>query len=189
MRFLPLRRRLLLAAACCAAPAANAATDGRDITERLLADRRALWLRREREDTRATYWTAGNGFDRNQYYRLCWALRDQQANRVFPMNFALLDQLAALQAWLAHNGVDAPLQIHSGYRTRATNRRTEGAALASQHLVGKAADITVPGVTNLRLAGMASLLRRGGTGFYPGRHFVHVDTGTDRVWITPPKAG
>jgi uncharacterized protein YcbK (DUF882 family) len=47
----------------------------------------------------------------------------------------------------------------------------------------------VPGVKNVRLAGMASVLGRGGTGFYPGRNFVHIDTGEERIWITPPKAG
>ena len=83
----------------------------------------------------------------------------------------------------------SPLQIHSGYRTRATNGKLEGAALNSRHLVGKAADITVPGVSNVRLAGMASLLGMGGTGLYPGRGFVHVDTGDERIWISRPKAG
>lgn len=151
----------------------------------LLAERRELWLVRDRVHTRATWWTAERGYDREQYMTLCWALRDVQANRVFPMDRRLLDQLAALQAWLRRNGIVAPLEIRSGYRTRATNRRTEGAALASRHLVGQAADITVRGVSNLRLAGMASLLGHGGTGFYPGRNFVHVDIGDARIWIKP----
>jgi uncharacterized protein YcbK (DUF882 family) len=105
------------------------------------------------------------------------------------MDHRLLDVLAGVQAWLARSGVDAPLEIHSGYRTHATNQRLEGAALNSRHKLGKAADITVPGVTNLKLAGMASVLGKGGTGFYPGRKFVHVDTGDERIWVTPPKAG
>ena len=157
-----------------------------DLRSSLLAQRRELWLVRDRVHTRATWWTAEQGYDRSQYFALCWALRDVQANRVFPMDRRLLDQLAALQGWLAQNGIVRPLEVRSGYRTRATNNRTEGAALASRHLVGQAADITVDGVANLRLAGMASLLGHGGTGFYPGRHFVHVDTGDERVWVTPP---
>jgi uncharacterized protein YcbK (DUF882 family) len=183
--FSPPRRRLLLAAACGIVSASASATPpADDLRSRLLATSRSLWLVRGKEETRATWWTAERGFDRDQYLALCWALRDVQANRVFPMDRRLLDQLAALQAWLARNGIGAPLEIRSGYRTRATNGRTEGAALASRHLVGQAADITVAGVTNLKLAGMASVLGAGGTGFYPGRHFVHVDTGNERVWIT-----
>ena len=46
----------------------------------------------------------------------------------------------------------------------------------------------LPGVKNVKLAGMASVLGRGGTGLYPGRNFVHIDTGDERVWVSPPKA-
>ena len=49
--------------------------------------------------------------------------------------------------------------------------------------MGRAVDISVSGISNVKLAGMASLLGRGGTGFYPGRSFVHVDTGDERIWI------
>jgi uncharacterized protein YcbK (DUF882 family) len=73
--------------------------------------------------------------------------------------------------------------VHSGYRSPATNRRTEGAARDSKHVVGKAADISVPGLSNVKLAGMSQSLGMGGTGFYVGRGFVHVDTGDERLWI------
>jgi uncharacterized protein YcbK (DUF882 family) len=149
----------------------------------LLAERRSLWLVRGRDEFQHTYWTAERGFDREQYLQVCWALRDVQAARVFPMDQGLLDILAGTQAWLALNGVKAPLEIRSGFRTRSTNRRLEGAALNSRHLVGRAADITVPGVSNVKLAGIASVLGRGGTGLYPGRNFVHVDSGDERLWI------
>jgi uncharacterized protein YcbK (DUF882 family) len=191
--FLLWRRRLLIAAGCaCVIPARAAParpTGGSEVLKELLAERRTLWLVRGKDEIEATYWTAQRGYDREQYLQLCWALRDLQADRVFPMDHGLLDVLAGVQVWLARTGVRAPLEIHSGYRTRTTNQKLEGAALASRHLLGKAADITVPGVKNLRLAQMASVLGRGGTGFYPGRNFVHVDTGDERVWVTPPKAG
>ncbi len=135
----------------------------------------------------ATYWSADAGYNRDEYLNICWALRDMQADRVFPMNHALLDVLCGLQTWLARNGVNAPLRIHSGYRTPKTNKRTEGAALDSRHVVGRAVDISVTGVSNLKLAGMASALGRGGTGLYPGRNFVHVDTGDERIWIDRPR--
>jgi uncharacterized protein YcbK (DUF882 family) len=106
---------------------------------------------------------------------------------VFPINHHLLDVLCGVQTWLSRIGVLAPLRIHSGFRTAKTNQRTEGAVLDSRHIVGRAADISVAGVSNLRLAGMASVLGKGGTGLYPGRNFVHVDTGDERIWVDPPR--
>jgi len=149
----------------------------------LLKDKRTLWLRRGNEELRATYWTASGGRNQDEYLQLCWILRDMQADRVFAMDRSLLDTLAGIQAWLRHSGVDAPIELHSGYRTRRTNNKTEGAALNSRHVVGQAADISVPGVSSVNLAAISSVLGRGGTGFYVGRGFVHVDTGNERVWI------
>jgi len=184
------RRRLLIAAGAsiCTSAAATSAppSDSNERLRGLLADRRSLWIVRGQEELRATYWTSKSGYDRDQYLNVCWALRDLQANRVFPIDHGLLDVLVGLQTWLARNGIEAPLTIHSGYRTQKTNKRTEGAALDSRHLVGRAADISVHGVSNVKLAGMASVLSRGGTGLYPGRSFVHVDTGDERIWIDRP---
>ncbi|MGZ9075770.1 MAG: YcbK family protein [Burkholderiaceae bacterium] len=182
------RRRLVLAAggSFCAAVVADssvAADTPEDRLRELLTDRRSLKLLRGGEQLEATYWTAAGGYNRDEYLSICWLLRDEQADRVFPMNHGLLDVLCGVQTWLARSGVDAPLRIHSGYRSPKTNRRTEGAALNSRHTVGRAVDISVSGVSNVRLAGMASLLGRGGTGLYPGRSFVHVDTGHERIWI------
>ena len=189
--FPEVRRQLLLAVAGIfglAASGADAAPDPtpEDRLRALLSERRTLRLVRGDERIEATYWSADAGYNRDEYLNVCWALRDLQADRVFPMNHGLLDVLCGLQAWLARSGVDAPLRIHSGYRTPKTNKLTEGAALDSRHIVGRAVDISVAGVSNLKLAGMASVLGRGGTGLYPGRNFVHVDTGDERIWIDRP---
>jgi uncharacterized protein YcbK (DUF882 family) len=187
------RRRLLLAAGggfCAAGMAdANAAAGEtpEDRLRELLSDRRSLRLLRGHEQLEATYWTAGAGYNRDEYLNICWMMRDVQANRVIPMDHGLLAVLCGVQTWLARTSVDAPLRIHSGYRTPKTNKLTEGAVLNSRHLVGRAVDISVAGVSNVRLAGMASLLGHGGTGFYPGRNFVHVDTGDERIWIDRPR--
>lgn len=185
------RRRLLLAVAggfCTAVADTNAAADTpEDRLRALLSDRRSLRLLRGDEQLEATYWTADAGYNRDEYWNICWLMRDSKADRVFPINHGLLDVLCGVQAWLTRTGVDAPLRIHSGYRTPKTNKLTEGAALDSRHIVGRAADISVPGVSNVKLAGMASVLGRGGTGLYPGRNFVHVDTGDERIWIDRPR--
>jgi uncharacterized protein YcbK (DUF882 family) len=73
--------------------------------------------------------------------------------------------------------------IHSGYRTEQTNRNLEGAARRSQHLLGRAADITLPGLPATYVGRLAAHYAAGGVGFYPSRDFIHVDTGQRRFWV------
>lgn len=75
-----------------------------------------------------------------------------------------------------------PVTITSGYRTPAHNA-VVGGAKSSQHLLGRAADIRVPGVSVEDVAAYAESLMPdwGGVGRYPvkaGRAtgWVHVDT-------------
>lgn len=71
-----------------------------------------------------------------------------------------------------------PVKVLSGYRTPAYNRSVGGARY-SQHLLAKAADITVKSKTPKQLAAIVERLiaqgklKFGGLGVYPG--FVHVD--------------
>ena len=189
-------RRRLLGCACCAAgsllvpslarAAGAPATAPGSIDNwraRLLKGERSLWLVRGEDQLRSTYWTPDSGYDGEAYKEICWLLRDVQANKSFAMSPRLLDVLCGLQNWLAFNGQRQPIHVSSGYRTFSTNWRTEGSALNSRHLNGQAADITVPGVSLARLAGMASLFGVGGVGMYLNQNFVHVDTGNERIWI------
>lgn len=72
--------------------------------------------------------------------------------------------------------IDRPIRITSGIRCPKHNRAV-GGGRSSWHLVGRAADITVPGLTTeeLLVAVKASRLFTG-IGYYPKRQFVHVDT-------------
>jgi uncharacterized protein YcbK (DUF882 family) len=65
---------------------------------------------------------------------------------------------------------------------RAKGGEHTGVASQSQHMLGKATDIMVPGVTLDRLHGAALALGGGGVGYYPRDGFVHVDTGRVRHW-------
>lgn len=163
--------------------ASSTARPVEDWRPRLLQGPRSLWLVRGETQIRSTYWTPESGYDGDAYKEICWLLRDVQANKSFAMSLRLLDVLCGLQNWLAFNGVRQPILVNSGYRTFATNWRTEGAALNSRHVLGKAADIVVPGVPLARLAGMASVFGKGGVGMYLNQGFVHVDTGEERIWI------
>jgi len=170
-----------------AAPARGSTSAGATVAPswqaRLLRGARTLWLVRGEAEIRSTYWSPENGYDGEAYQEICWLMRDIQANKSFPISPRLLDVLCGLQNWLASSGVTGPIHVNSGYRTFATNIRTEGSAMNSRHLIGRAADIRVPGVTLSRLAGMASLFGKGGVGMYLNKRFVHVDTGDERIWI------
>jgi uncharacterized protein YcbK (DUF882 family) len=80
------------------------------------------------------------------------------------------------------------IDIVCGYRTPWSNNflRTRsvstGVAEHSQHMLGKAIDIRVPGVRTVTLRNAALALHAGGVGFYPVSQFVHVDVGPVRTW-------
>ena len=84
------------------------------------------------------------------------------------------------------NGV---IDIVCGYRTPESNAflrqgtAASGVAEHSQHMVAKAIDIRVPGVSTARLRDAALALEAGGVGYYPVSQFVHVDVGPVRTVV------
>ena len=80
------------------------------------------------------------------------------------------------------------IDVVCGYRTPWSNNflRTRsastGVAQHSQHMLAKAIDIRVPGVTTSQLRDVAMSLGAGGVGYYPISQFVHVDVGPVRHW-------
>lgn len=77
---------------------------------------------------------------------------------------------------------DAPVVIHSGYRTPQYNANVGGVA-HSQHCYGTAADISVKGQTPAAVAAYARQLMPdwGGVGVYAGQGFTHVDVRETRA--------
>jgi uncharacterized protein YcbK (DUF882 family) len=108
-------------------------------------------------------------------------LRDHHANKVGPVHVDTLDFLADVMAAIGVAGAT----VLSAYRTPATNAMLAtyivGVAEKSQHLLGRALDVTFDG--NLAQARTAALkLARGGVGWYPASNFIHLDTGPLRSW-------
>jgi uncharacterized protein YcbK (DUF882 family) len=145
------------------------------------AGERWIWTRNNAGEEVAVAYRNGPDYNGAALGRLRHLMRDMHVGVEGPLPPTLIDILSVLQEqW----GYSRPLLVHSGYRTPATNAGLEGAAPASLHLRGLAADVTVPGmpVGHLGLAAWTLSRRLGfmGIGLYPG--FVHIDIGPLRAW-------
>ncbi len=71
-----------------------------------------------------------------------------------------------------------PIKVNSGYRCAKHNKAVGGAS-HSQHLVGRAADIVIAGLTlneMVELAERIDVFHNGGIGVYLQAGFIHVDS-------------
>ncbi len=121
--------------------------------------------------------------------RLNYFLRDHRTDAVSSYDPKEFDVLHSLMASLGRR--DGVIDIVCGYRSPWSNNflRTRGAggistgvAEHSQHMLAKAIDIRVPGVSTVALRNAALALHAGGVGYYPVSQFVHVDVGPVRTW-------
>jgi uncharacterized protein YcbK (DUF882 family) len=110
-------------------------------------------------------------------------LRDFRTETVFPIDPGVLDRLHAVQAM---TGGHEPFEVISGYRSPATNaalrRASHGVAEHSLHMQGRAIDVRLSGFPTAHLALLGRAQMGGGTGYYRVSDFVHLDTGTVRMW-------
>ena len=117
--------------------------------------------------------------------KLNWFLRDWRRNEPTNMDPEVIDLVWQIHAEL---GSRVPIRVISGYRSPTTNnllRKTRGGqAKRSQHLLGKAMDVSFPDIPVRRLRYSALLREQGGVGYYPtsATPFVHIDTGRVRHW-------
>jgi len=134
------------------------------------------------ETLTTTYWENGR-YIPGELERVNYILRDFRANEVKPIDPALLDLLTRIHYRL---GTNEPFQVISGYRSPLTNAmlhaNSEGVAVHSLHIDGRAIDICVPDRSLGQLRGAAIAQQSGGVGYYPKSNFVHVDTGRIRFW-------
>ena len=108
-------------------------------------------------------------------------LRDFHCGETIDYDVGVIDFLADVMD--AVGATEAT--VLSAYRTRATNemlaRTTFGVADNSQHIYGRALDIYVPARLDVAME-TARAMQRGGVGWYPSSHFIHLDTGPVRNW-------
>jgi uncharacterized protein YcbK (DUF882 family) len=136
------------------------------------------------EDITITFKRDGR-YDDAALEKLNWFLRDWRKAEQTKMDPHLIDLVWEVQR---EAGNKAPIWVVCGYRSPQTNamlrHRSAGVARFSQHMLGRAMDFYIPGVDLEHLREIGLRLARGGVGFYPtsGSPFVHMDTGSVRMW-------
>ncbi len=135
-----------------------------------------------RESLEVAFWADGDyipsGLDKLDQFMRDW--RKNQVIDIDPDLYMLLHEI--------YDEVDAESPIHliSGHRSQKTNDALRAigrnTAKKSQHVLGKAADIKIPGIPIKKLRNEALEMKEGGVGYYPKDGFIHVDTGRVRQW-------
>lgn len=173
---------LLSAAAWCTATAYRAAALGETRTL-------SMYNIHTKENLTVTFKRDGK-YDDAALKQLNHFMRDWRADKETNMDPALIDLIWTLHKQLGSNEA---VNLICGHRTAQTNesmrKKGGGQAKRSQHILGKAADITFPDVPVKVLRNSALIQEHGGVGYYPtsGIPFVHVDTGNVRMWPRIPR--
>lgn len=135
-------------------------------------------LRLYNQNTRENYdiqLFIGSEWNPNALILCDWLMRDHRQQQMVNCDRKLYATLYVIQRYFSQQG---RINIHSGFRTEATNNllreKGYGAAPNSQHLLAKAVDFSIPGVDLKQVARAAWNLKLGGIGLYDS--FVHVDT-------------
>jgi uncharacterized protein YcbK (DUF882 family) len=109
----------------------------------------------------------------------------KDGSKTITIDYELIEKLQQLR-----DKIGKPVSITSGYRSVAYNKECGGIP-TSNHLLGKAADIKVSGLSPLELAKAADRIGFKGIGVYPT--FTHVDVcgsvSGDKIYWVKDKAG
>jgi len=107
--------------------------------------------------------------------------RDHHSGVAVPMDIGVIDFLSDV----LHAVGATAATVLSAYRTPETNailaRTNFGVAEHSLHMYARAIDFTIGSALAEAMAA-ARAMRRGGVGWYPHSHFIHVDSGRVRNW-------
>jgi uncharacterized protein YcbK (DUF882 family) len=134
------------------------------------------------ESIQATFRVNGS-YDPAVLAQLNHFLRDWRNNDEIRMDPRLFDVV-----WEVYRtaGATQPIMIVSAYRSPATNAmlraRSHAVAEYSQHILGRAMDTTMPGMSMEQIREIGMRLQRGGVGYYGRENFVHLDVGNVRYW-------
>jgi len=159
---------------------------GKAFAAGLQTERRIAFRNIHTNETFDARFFGANGWDKQGLAELNHGLRDWRNNDTTQMDPELMLLLSQIRDKL-DVAPQTKIDLISGYRSPATNNGLRasghsGVASKSQHMLGKATDIHMPGVALDRLHMAAMSMQAGGVGYYPKDGFVHVDTGRVRHW-------
>lgn len=144
-----------------------------------------LYHTHTKEVIEATYKVDGR-YDTAVLQQLNWFLRDWRRDEPTTMDPRLFD--VVWEVYRAAGAGREPVTVMSAYRSPETNamlrRRSRAVAEYSQHMLGKAMDTSMPGMSMEQIREIGMKAQRGGVGYYPtaGTPFVHLDVGSVRSW-------
>ena len=152
-------------------------------------DTRTIFLyHAHRKDAIAATFRVNGYYDPETLAKLNWFLRDWRNDEETKMDPRLFDVIWEVYRSAERMGPDDPIVVMSAYRCPATNamlrRRSRSVAEHSQHMLGKAMDTSIPGMSMEKIREIGMRMQRGGVGYYPnaGTPFVHLDVGGVRHW-------
>ncbi len=150
-------------------------------------DTRTIFLyHAHRKDSIAVTFRVNGHYDGAALKQLNWFLRDWRNDEETNMDPRLFDVLWEAYRGAGRMGPNDPVTVLSAYRCPATNamlrRRSHRVAEHSQHMLGKAMDTSISGLSMEKLREIGMRMQRGGVGYYPSLNFVHLDVGGVRHW-------
>ena len=135
------------------------------------------------ERLRVRYRDDAGNYDLTALDEVNHILRCHHTDEVAAIDVRMLEHVNLVQKAVGNAG---EIHVISGYRSPEYNaqlvKRSRRVARHSLHVEGQALDFYIPGVTPRELRYAALKLQYGGVGYYPRKHFIHLDCGPFRTW-------
>ena len=119
-----------------------------------------------------------------EVFKLNHFLKDWRTNEIKKFDAIVLNDFLKICSLCSGKSDALKVSVHSGFRSKETNeylrRKSHKVARNSMHILGKAIDFSIPGMSAQHLTKIVKANTKGGVGSYPT--FVHLDSGPQRSW-------
>ena len=119
-----------------------------------------------------------------EVFKLNHFLKDWRTNEIKKFDAIVLNDFLKICSLCSGRSGALKVSVHSGFRSKETNeylrRKSHKVARNSMHILGKAIDFSIPGMSAQHLTKIVKANTKGGVGSYPT--FVHLDSGPQRSW-------
>ena len=119
-----------------------------------------------------------------EVFKLNHFLKDWRTNEIKKFDAIVLNDFLKICSLCSGKSDALKVSVHSGFRSKETNeylgQKSHKVARNSMHILGKAIDFSIPGMSAQHLTKIVKANTKGGVGSYPT--FVHLDSGPQRSW-------